>query len=413
MRHIGLLDCNNFFVSCERLFRPDLLYKPVAVLSSNDGCIVSRSQEVKAMGVPMGLPFFQAKQLVDVDKIIFFSSNFTLYRDISARVMNILAEEVGECEVYSIDEAFFELEDPTEAELTALRESIMRKTGIPVSIGAAATKTLAKEASEIGKRGSGVCLLTEELWQERAPQTSCGEIWGLGRATAAKLNELGIKSVAQYMGLGRGFIRKNFGIGGERIYDELHGTIIYGLFDGVDDTRKSATSSRSFAQATHNLAALESAIAYHVSNVAGKLRDRQLASTIMYLELRASRHSDFAYRQGSTEVVLDIPSNSTQKLTALALAAVRRVFDKEVPYKKAGVTLSGLVPEAYVSEPLFVDPETSRQKVVDQLLDQVQRRFGFSALHNASILPSRDRSSRRLRSKAYTTVWGDIPTIRA
>lgn len=412
MHYIGLLDCNNFFVSCERLFRPDLANKPVAVLSSNDGCIVARSPEVKAMGIPMGIPLFKAKQLVDMSQVTLFSSNFTLYRDLSSRVMDTLAEEVGECDIYSIDEAFFTVSATSEAELARLRAIIMQKTGIPVSIGVAATKTLAKEASEIAKKGSGVCLLTAPEWAVRAETTPCSDIWNLGRATTVKLQKLGVETVAEFMRLERRSVRQLFGIAGERIYDELSGVAVYGLDDDPRDTRKSTTSSRSFAEVTHDLPALQSAVAYHVAQVSRKIRSLNLACTVMYIELRASRHSDFSYRKGSTEVVFDVPTESTHELTKLAHGAVARIFDPEIPYKKAGVTVSGLVPKQYLSPSLF-DRRSEGMSQLDQVLDAINERFGFAALHSAAIMPSRDRSNRKLRSAAYTTSWADIPTVRA
>ena len=413
MTQIGLLDCNNFFVSCERLFRPDLIKQPVAVLSSNDGCIVARSNEVKAMGIPMGIPLFQAKQLVDMSSVHLFSSNFTLYRDISTRVMSILKEEVGQCEVYSIDEAFFAATDAVIKDVESIRYRIMQKTGIPVSIGIAATKTLAKEASKIGKKGEGVCVLSPELWKQKASGTPCSDIWGLGRATVAKLAALEVRTAGDFMALERSFIRKTFGVGGERIYDELKGTAVHALGERAHDSRQSVTSSRSFATATREQAELESAVAYHVAQVSKKLREQGLAATMMYVELRAGRHSDFSHRRGGTEVALAAPTNSTQHLTELALQAVAKVYDPEIPYKKAGVVLSGLVPEAYISGSLFEPCDKIADRQLDDVLDNIHQRFGFEALHSAAILPSRDRSSVKMRSGAYTTTWKDIPIVKA
>lgn len=413
MQYIGLLDCNNFFVSCERLFRPDLAHKPVAVLSSNDGCIVARSQEVKAMGVPMGIPLFKAKQLVDMSKVTLFSSNFTLYRDLSARVMQTLAAEVGKIDVYSIDEAFFAVDEEMAADAEGIRRRLTKITGIPVSIGLSKTKTLAKVASEIGKKERGVCLLSMKEWQTIAPEFPCGEVWGLGRATTDALQQLGVRTAAQFMALERSFVRARFGVAGERIFDELHGVPVY-TTDEAPDERQSVTSSRSFAKTTTCLADVQSAVAYHVAHASQKIRQRQLAATMMYVELRASRHSDFAYRQSGVEVPLPQPTNSTTDLTQRALAAVANCFDPQVPYKKAGVTLVGLVPERYIVPSLFGTTEAHiTHKTIDAVVDSLQRRFGFNALHSAAILPNRDRSSAALRSASYTTAWGDIPTVKA
>ncbi len=414
MALIGLLDCNNFFVSCERLFRPDLIKTPVAVLSSNDGCIVARSQEVKDMGIPMGLPLFQAKQLCDTSKVVLFSSNFTLYRDISMRVMKILKEEVGVCEVYSIDEAFFVLPESVKfADVVEIRKNVMKRVGIPVSIGLASTKTLAKEASKIAKKTEGVYILDKAQWGSRASSTACGSIWGLGRATSAKLSSYKIETAEDFMNLERSFIRREFGVAGERIYDELHGVVVHEFGVGTDSIQQSVTSSRSFASATHNCADLESSVAYHVANASAKIRAQGLVSSVMHIELRASRHSDFSHRKGVLEVVLESPTNSTQELTKIALKEVAKIFDSDITYKKAGITLTGLLPEAYVSASLFQPTVASQKDVLDAVLDGIHKKFGFAALHSASIRSSYDRSSVKLRSKSYTTSWGDIPSVHA
>jgi DNA polymerase V len=415
MALIGLMDCNNFFVSCERLFRPDLLKKPVAVLSSNDGCIVARSQEVKDMGIPMGLPLFQAKQLSDTSSITFFSSNFTLYRDISARVMQTLAEEMGECEIYSIDEAFFELPDTvTEEEVHTIRSTIMRRVGIPVSIGVAKTKTLAKQASVFGKKGNGVFLLTEEIWKEKSKNAPCASVWGLGRATVGKLAALDVSTAADFMKLERGFVRKQFGVGGERIYNELHGTVSHNLERNSQDVRQSITSTRSFAKTTQKLIELESAVSYHITHAAKKLREKDLLCSRLYIELRASRHSDFSHRRGGAEIVLPESTNNTGDLLSFALQKVREIYDPDIPYKKAGVVCSGLIPSSFVPRSLFTEhSKDSTVNVIDSVVDRVTNKFGMHALHFASVLDSGARSSMALRSKEYTTSWGDIPSVHA
>ena len=417
MSYIGLMDCNNFFVSCERLFRPDLLGKPVAVMSSNDGVIIARSNEVKAMGIPMGMPLFQAKKLVDMEKVTLFSSNFTLYRDISSRVMQVLSEEVGECEIYSIDEAFFSLPPSvTEAEIMEMRTRIMQKVGIPISIGVATTKTLAKAAGGVGKKGSGVCLLTEKKWREIAKELECGKIWGLGRATVSKLNNQGIKTVRQFMELDTAIVQKQFGVGGRRIQDELRGIRVHMLGEENESVRHSLTSSRSFAETTHSLAELKSAVGYHVVQVAIKLREKKLVCSHMHVVIRASRHSDFALRKGSDEVILIQPTSSTKTLLHEAMKVVENLFDKEVPYKKAGITLGNIMPESYTTEPLFEESENTdnaSETVLDTISDELNKRFGQGTIKPGIIQQSGPKTSVKLRSKEYTTKWKDIPSVYA
>ncbi len=414
---IGLMDCNNFFVSCERLFRPDLWGKPVAVLSSNDGVIVARSNEVKAMGVPMGMPLFQAKKLVDMTGVTLFSSNFTLYRDISSRVMEVLAEEVGQCEIYSIDEAFFKIsEDITETELTALRNRIISRVGIPVSIGVAKTKTLAKVGSEQGKKdGTGICLLTDEKWNELAISYPAGEVWNLGRSMAAKLREQNVTTADDFRQLDTSYVQKVFGVGGRRVQDELNGIIVHKVGENSRSVRQSIMSTRSFAGVVQKRSELDSALSYHVTEVARKLREKKLLTSRIYVLARAGRHSDFAHRQSTVDVVLDEPTNDTTKLIKFALQALDKLYDPSVPYKKVGVTMASLMPESYRQTSLFDTDEQADKDLgaLDRVRDQLNARFGAGALRQGVILKSGANTSAKLRSPQYTTRWGDIPRVVA
>ncbi len=410
---IGLMDCNNFFVSCERLFRPDLAKKPLAVLSSNDGCIVARSQEIKDLGIPMGVPYFQVKDICTKAGAVLFSSNFTLYRDISTRIMKTLAEEVGKCDIYSIDEAFFEVpNDITEEEVLKLRAQIMQNVGLPVSIGIASTKTLAKQASSMAKKENGACILTQELWAEKAICTGCGSVWGMGKQTVSKLKELGVSTAAEFMRLDRTVIRSHFGVQGDRIYSELQGVSVYSLGQNSVDIQKSIMSTRSFEKTTKKCSDIESAIGYHISFVAEKLREKKLVASRIYVLMQASRHSDFSFRTGSAEVVLDIPTSHTDILLKQALKVVRELFDAEVPYKKAGVVLGGLMPESYITNTLFETAlSEDSEKSIDVITDALNEKFGSGTIRSGVILQSGGRGSAQLRSKEYTTSWKDIPIV--
>lgn len=410
---IGLLDCNNFFVSCERLFRPDLAGKPVAVLSSNDGCIVARSQEVKDIGVPMGIPLFQARQLVDMSQVTLFSSNFALYRDISSRVMAALTAEVGTCEVYSIDEAFFYVSPrSTVADIKALRQSIMQRTGIPVSIGIAPTKTLAKTASKMAKKSDGVRWLDLEQWQTIAPMYPLQDIWNVGGATARKLREIGVTTVAAFTALNPRQIEQQLGIAGRRLQDELQGSAVYTLGKNSGVLRQSLASTRSFAKSTNVKSALESAITYHVEHIAEKLRAKKLATTMLIIELRASRHGDFSYRKGSVKVILEVPSNATSELLKAACTGVDALYQAGVPYKKAGVVASALVPETYLQMDLFSTTKVSTKNIVDSVVDTINANFGSSTIHRGTLFDNSLKARASLRSPHYTTAWKDIPTAR-
>lgn len=416
MSYIGLLDCNNFFVSCERLFRPDLVKKPVAVLSSNDGCIVARSQEVKAMGVPMGVPLFQAKQLADMRRVTLFSSNFTLYRDISTRVMRALANAVGDTEIYSIDEAFFTVpEHTTEAELYDLRTQIMRLTGIPVSIGVGESKTIAKVASELGKKGDGVVLVPADQRQARIGDYPCQDVWNIGGATARTLKEYHIRTITDLVGADRSFLARRLGVAGARLFDELSGIAVYPVSDSSRSLRQSVTSSRSFAESTASVSAIESAVTYHLEQVGAKLREQDLCAGRILVELAPSRHGDFSLQARRFAVDLRPPTQSTQALVRAVLPAVRQQFVPNVPYKKAGITASLLTVPACVQGDLF-QPETSAGESdpfqrLDAVTDQLNRKFGQGTIHSGVIAASGSRASARLRSPSYTTRWQDIPSV--
>lgn len=411
---IGILDCNNFFVSCERLFRPDLSRRPVAVLSSNDGCIVARSQEIKDLGIPMGVPYFQVKDICTKASAVLFSSNFTLYRDVSARVMTALKDEVGECEVYSIDEAFFTLpENITEAELLALRHRIIQVTGIPVSIGAGASKTIAKQANKVAKKGIGVAIMTPERWQEHQEEVACSEVWGIGRRLSERLRALKVVTVAELLALPKSVIEKEFGIGGVRIVDELRGQAVYQVTPTNLEPKQSITSSRSFAKVVTDQFLLESAIAFHIARVGEKLRQEGLVAARMVVLIRPSRFSDWAGTPGVKEIIFSEPTASTSLMTKQALKAVQELYQVDVPYKKAGVILSGLLPEVYASSSLFSTKETERDRTLDTLSDTLNQKFGHSFIRLAAELPSGAQSSALLRSPQYTTSWSDIPRVQA
>jgi len=411
----GLMDCNNFFVSCERLFRPDLLKRPVAVLSSNDGCIVARSQEIKDLGIPMGVPYFQVKDTLTQAGAVLFSSNFTLYRDISSRVMQTLEKEVGLCDIYSIDEAFFEVQaDCTEEEVLALRSVIMKKTGMPVSIGVASTKTLAKQASSIAKKTTGACVLREELWVEVMQTTPCGSVWGLGRKTSEKLAKQGITTVAQFVALNRAIVLKQLGVVGVRIQSELQGTSVYSLGEHQEDVQQSIMSTRSFEKTTSKLQDLESAVGYHVTEVTKKLREKKLLASSLTVMILPSYHGDFFLKGGRETITLPVPTSNTSSILKEALTLIHTHYDTEVPYKKAGVVVGGLIPEYAQTQSLFTEVKTHKEtNAVDTVTDILNVKFGMGTIHSGVVLGTGARGSAKLRSKEYTTNWKDIPIIYA
>jgi DNA polymerase V len=369
---------------------------------------------VKELGVPMGVPYFQVKDVLTKADAVLFSSNFTLYRDVSSRVMETLQNEVGLIDVYSIDEAFFEIrDDVTQDEVFAIRKRVMKEVGVPVSIGVASTKTLAKQASVLAKKGEGVCILTPDLWEMHTKSALCGSVWGLGRQTVVKLREMGVTTVSEYLSLPLPILRQHFGVMGERIQDELKGQRVYELGAIVgSEIQQSIMSTRSFEKTTNEYEALESALGYHVTEVAEKLREKRLLASRITIMIMPSRHGDFFMRRGSIEMQLPTQSNETQSLLHSALLGLRQIYDKEVPYKKAGIVVSGLLPEQKNTRSLFESADDNTQ-VLDKIADVINTKFGHGTLRSAVILKSGARGSAKLRSKEYTTNWRDIPTVTA
>ena len=302
MNYIGVIDCNNFFVSCERLFRPDLVGKPVVVLSSNDGCVVARSQEVKDMGVVMGVPIFQIKDIVKDKGITTFSSHFALYRDLSSRVFTVVKTLLPTMEIYSIDEAFFSIKADSkellEAELRRIKIEVERQIGIPVSLGVAATKTQAKYANRLAKKAGGVVVLEPSDWDNLVTTIPLQTIWGVGGKLELRYKEAGLRTVVDLIDCPKPRVDSLFGITGLRLQSELAGTPVYAVIN-KHAPQQSITSSRSFEKNVTDLAVVKDAVAYHVRQVVADLRHLRLKAKYISVMLGTSRHSDYVLRGGS------------------------------------------------------------------------------------------------------------------
>lgn len=414
MSYVGLVDCNNFFVSCERLFRPDLAGKPVVVLSSNDGCIVARSKEVKDLGVPMGVPYFKVKGELAAAGATIFSSNFTLYRDISARVMEVLRATVANAEQYSVDEAFFTLPDAphetTHEELVRVKRAVETQVGVPVSVGAARTKTIAKCATERAKAGVGTELLVGEEWQQAARTYPLPEVWGIGGRTAQRMREIGLTTVADLLAADRQFIHDEFGVAGARLRAELSEMRTHGR--ARDELQQSIMSTRSFRTSTEDRTVIEDAIAYHVAHVAEELREIGASAGVVRVLIRPSRHGEWVLRGGTAAVVLTIPTDDTRVILREALVLVRQLFEPGVPYKKAGVVLSGIVPRATVAPSLFATPSSVSE--LFSAIDTLNDRFGPETVSiGRTGREDRWQPSKEHVSPRYTTSWSEIRTVMA
>lgn len=416
MTHVALLDCNNFFVSCERLFRPDLRQTPVVVLSSNDGCVVARSQEVKDKEIPMGVPYFRIKDILETMGAVVFSSHFALYRDISRRVFELVAQEYKEMEQYSIDECFirFDSEQP-EVEMQALKERIERCVGIPVSIGVASSKTLAKYARTHAKRTSGVHVLSMEQFIQNAETCMLGEIWGVGRARAERFLRDGVRSVADLLALSPSVVAGRYGVEGVRLQTELSGVSVYPCVV-TRAPQKSVMSTRSFARATTEAAVVKDALFYHLEQTCIASSAMGLVAGTVRVVIAPSRYGEHALLGASEEVILPQRTASIFVLQRLVTQLFSAVYIPGVSYKKAGIILGDLaeVSGATISlfgEDLQIETIASLMKTVVA----INKKFGGSVVHIGRV-PNRAgrwQESKAALSPAYTTNWKDIRVVQA
>jgi len=416
---IALVDCNNFYASCERLFQPKLRGKPIIVLSNNDGCVVARSDEAKAAGVAMGVPLHEIKDLVRTAGIQVFSSNYTLYGDISARVAEILRENSPRLEVYSIDEAFSDLSGIKDLREWGLRVrgQILREVGIPVCVGVARTKTLAKAANRVAKKykdkTAGVHLLDSVELEEKALRwLKVEDIWGVGHATAQKLQLRGVSNAWDFAQLPEVWVRKTLGVVGARMLTELRGTPSQGLQE-LEATRKSLRTSRSFERTIGTLEEVEEAIASFASKTAAKMRARKLCASGLSVFLQTNPFATSGPRySGARAGGLQVQTNDTREVVGLSLALARKLFLTGHQYKKAGVEALGLVPDDSVQCGLFDTVDRPLMARLQAIQDRLALRYGAGAvrlgvLGNGSAV----RMRREHISKRYTTSWDELLEI--
>ncbi|HVJ63760.1 MAG TPA: Y-family DNA polymerase [Bdellovibrionota bacterium] len=413
---IALIDCNSFYCSCERVFRPDLATKPVIVLSNNDGCAVSRSDEAKAVGVKMGAPYFKIKDFCEQNAVHVFSSNYTLYGDMSRRVMETLAEEVARLEIYSIDEAFAEIPDMSEAELRdfalRLRDKIFRHTGIPVSIGIAPTKVLAKVANHIAKANKEFTECVYSLVNEREitaelERFPVREVWGIGRKLAKKLGAHRIDTAKELRESNDKMIQQLLSITGLYIAKELRGESCITL-EILREARKQVVSTRSFGKPVYEIEELRESVATHVTSAALKLRQQGLLTRYLRVMIQTSRF-DENYHYDSLPMSIPAATASTNKLIATTMPLVDRLYRRGVRYKKAGVVLSDLVPHSRVQMDLFNGSDSARDEHLMRTLDEVNRRFGRGSLAFAACgIDKFWEMASNMKSPAHTTRWSEL-----
>ncbi len=418
-KKIALIDCNSFYVSCERLFNPKIRKKPVVVLSNNDGCIISRSTEAKALGIKMGEPYFKAKDIIIKNKVNVFSSNYSLYGDLSRRVMRTLKRFNSAIEVYSIDEAFLDLsnfsDDEVEKVGREIRETVLKWTGIPTSIGIAKTKTLSKVANHIAKKKkSGVTsLIGIENIDPILEKVEINDVWGVGRQLTKFYHKNGIYNAKQLKNKSNTWIKKNSNVLGSRTAMELRGVPCIDL-ETTQTKRKSCVVSRSFGQRIEKYQELKEAVANYCLNASEKIRSESLIAKSITVFVRTSPfQSRFGYYSNSKTIDFAISTNNSIEIVKTALVALDSIFKNGYRYQKAGVMLTGLSNEDG-SKNLFSSERDEKIKGLMRSIDNTNYRYGRSTLSLASAgVQKRWNMRREHSSKIDTADFYLLPTIRA
>ena len=418
----ALVDCNNFYASCERLFRPDLQGVPIVVLSNNDGCIIARSAEAKALGIKMGVPFHQCRTQLEARGVRWFSSNYALYGDMSARVMTLLEDKAPRIEVYSIDEAFLDVSELAQhfdlfAYGTEVRNTVWQCTGLLVGVGIAPTKTLAKLANHMAKCSrSGVVVL--DSTQQIAAQLACinvGEVWGVGRKLAAHLQAEGIYTAADLSRVDPIWAKRRFSVVLEKTVRELNGLPCLELQQDILP-RQQIISSRSFGRRVTDLSELQAAISHHVMRAGEKLRQDGLLAGGIQVSARTGRYNAHEQRYaGRLCQLFPYPTDNSLEMAAIANELVSRIYRSGVRYAKAGVMLLELTSPTMQQPDLFYKAAQHNNDQLMPVLDQLNRRFpggltlGRTVGHQHT---SGWRMNREYLSPAYTTRWSDLPVVR-
>jgi DNA polymerase V len=414
MKSIALIDVNNFYVSCERVFNPKLENKPVVVLSNNDGCAISRSNEAKELGIKMGTPWFKFKEFAKQENVTALSSNYTLYLDMSHRVMTLLSKFSPDQEIYSVDESFLDLTSFKSKDLIKYGQQIKTKikqwTGLPVSIGIGSTKTLSKLANHIAKKNpsfKGVCNLnvmdedTLETWMSHFP---VADVWGVGRSLAPKLNQLGIMSILDLKHADPDYIRQQFSIVLEKTVRELNGVMCIELKD-IEEPNKEIIVSRSFGRRVRDKQELIEAVTSYTTRAAERMRKQESVATSLYIYIRTSPHDDKKQYANGVNIPLFQPSDDSMVLTNAALLGLDYIYREGFDYQKAGITLCNLTFKHKMQGHLFSDTiSNSRMKIMDTIN---QRWKGKLKLGSEGVTKEWEMKA-QFKSRNYTTNWNQL-----
>ena len=417
---LGHIDCNNFYCSCERLFQPKLKNKPVVVLSNNDGCAIARSEEAKALGIEMGMPYHLFKNIIDQYQINVFSSNYTLYGDISERVMQIIQSHVPRMECYSIDEAFLDfsqMQGQQAFELaTRIRMQVRIETDIPISIGIAPTKTLAKMANRYAKkerRQLGVYMVESDKGRiELLNYTGIGDVWGIGRQHEAKLKQQGIHTAWDLLNMNDNWMRNNLTVIGQRLLNELKGISCVPLEEEVSG-KEAICTSRSFGKLLTELNDIKVAVANYASQCALKLRKQKACAGVVqvFVQTNSFRKQDGQY-YNAIPITLPVATNNTQEIIFYAISGLNMIFRNGYNYMKAGVIVTGLVPENKVQQSMFDTRDRFKEKFVVESMDRINKSYGVNLVKFAAQCGKTNwHMNRNFLSPCYTTRLRDVRKI--
>lgn len=418
----ALIDCANFYASCERVFQPNLQGKPIVVLSNNDGCVIARSDEAKALGIEMGAPLFKIRDVVAWNKVHVCSSNFALYGDMSSRVMEIIQSFIPDIEIYSVDEAFVEFPKQYTPEQAVewgrdIRHKILEWTGIPTRVGIGATKTLAKLGNALAKKSTHGVVFVDPSEPTLFRDLPIKTIWGFGHQLEKRLKRYGIHTVGQLLGQNREWVRKVLTVTGERTYYELKGLVCYPLSESIDENQKSLMVTRSFGEEVRDLESLKDSLVHYANNAGVKLRKRGLWAYNIGVYIRSSPFKD-GYYSNFTSIALNQPTQDTRILIKAAHEALEKIYRPGVGYKKSGLMLGELTSSGDVKQfdLLAIESQTigdgtkCSAETVLKALDKLNQKYGRHTV-TVGAIPKKTtkwQGNRNHSSPKYTTRWTDI-----
>jgi DNA polymerase V len=430
MKVYALMDCNNFYASCERAFQPQLVGKPIVVLSNNDGCVIARSNEAKALKIEMGVPFWEIKKLIKQHNIHVFSSNYPLYGDMSERIMNIAKDHCGDIEVYSIDESFLKFDtqlNPVETTCKTLRAKVLQGTGVPVSIGIAPTKTLAKIANHVAKKGvttgflgqntEGVFALVEtDIINEILSNFEVSKVWGIGRAYQKTLADYGILTAFDLKNASQTWIKQKFGVVMLRTVKELNGIPCLALEAPVE-SRQNVMVSRSFRKDVYAISELTEALSVYATRLGEKLRQYKQTTDQLTIFLWTNPHKRLTFDAKiyfSETIKLPYATSDTAMLIHYALLVLKKIYQPKLNYKKGGILAHDLMPDNATQGNLFESMDTAaRHKTLMGVMDSMNKKYGKETLQIASCGVQHTWSRQaQFCSAGYTTKWGEILRVK-